>query len=190
MKFFRFFFALLMLAPLAASAQQAGEYFIKKVAPAVIRTPEYTFNGDPRRFTQGQWLEVETEFSARPEVTPELTLRYYILFAGTLLTGEVTHVNIPAGQSLFSVMYVAPRTLARFLGGRPLTANAIENIAVQIVRPGVAQPLAEFVLKPGPRGAAPWWTTLQQTPGFVRNKDETPFAPLYWDRYEAIKATK
>ena len=185
MKFLRL---LIFLLPLAASAQQAGDFLIKKVAPAVIRTPEYTFNGDPRRFTQSQWLEVEVEFSARPEITPELTLRYYILFAGTLLTGEVTHVNIPAGQSLFSVMYVPPRNLARFLRGAPLTANSIENIAVQIVRPGVAQALAEFVLKPNPRG--PWWTTLQQTPGFVLNKAETPFAPLYWDRYEAIKATK
>ena len=181
---------LLFLLPLAASAQQAGDFLIKRVAPAVIRTPEYTFNGDPRRFTQSQWLEVETEFSARPEATPELTFRYYILFAGTLLTGEVTHVNIPAGQSLFSVMYVAPRTLTRFLGGRPLTSNAIENIAVQIMRPGVAQPLAEFVLKPGPRGAAPGGAPHHPTPPDERHKDETPFAPLYWDRYEAIKAAK
>jgi hypothetical protein len=29
---------------------------------------------------------------------------------------------------------------------------------------------------------------LPQTQGLVLNKTQTPFAPLYWDRYEAIKA--
>ena len=29
--------------------------------------------------------------------------------------------------------------------------------------------------------------TLQQVPGLLLNKNETPFAPLYWDRYEQIK---
>ena len=59
-----------------------------------------------------------------------------------------------------------------------------QNIAVQIVRPGVSQPLAEKQLKPGP----PFYTTLQQVPGLVLNKSQTPFAFLYWDRYEAIKS--
>ena len=29
--------------------------------------------------------------------------------------------------------------------------------------------------------------TIPQVAGFVLNKSETPFAPLYWDRYEQIK---
>ena len=29
---------------------------------------------------------------------------------------------------------------------------------------------------------------LPQVTGMVLNKTQTPFAPLYWDRYEAIKA--
>ncbi len=185
-----FLLTLIALLPAGAYAQlRPGEEFaIKRIAPAVIKTPEFAYTGDQRRAQLGQWLEVEVEFAARPEMTPELTFRYHILFAGTLLAGEVTHVNVPDGNSLFSVMYVSPRTLARFLQGKALSANAIENIAVQIVRPGVSAPIAEGVLKAQPRG--PWWTTLPQVPGFVLNKSETPFAPLYWDRYEAIKAAK
>jgi hypothetical protein len=28
---------------------------------------------------------------------------------------------------------------------------------------------------------------VPQVAGFLLNKNETPFAPLYWDRYEQIK---
>ncbi len=185
--------ALLSLAflPAVALAQlRPGEDFaVKQVSPAVVKSPEFAYTGaDQRRFQSGQWLVAEVEFAARPEFTPELTFRYFILFNGALLTGEVTHVNIPAGNSLFSVMYVSPRTLTRYLKGATLSSASIENIAVQIVKPGVSAPVAEFVLKQNPRG--PWWTTLQAVPGFVLNKNETPFAPIYWDRYEAIKSAK
>ena len=33
----------------------------------------------------------------------------------------------------------------------------------------------------------PFYNTLQQIPGFVLTKAQTPYAPLYWDRYEQIK---
>ena len=39
-------------------------------------------------------------------------------------------------------MYVAPRTLTTLLRGSPLTPTSVQNIAVQILRPGVAQPIA------------------------------------------------
>lgn len=179
--------ALLVTATSSLAQLRPGEEFaVKGVAPAVVKTPEFTYSGgDQRRSTPGQWLVVEAEFAARPEITAELTFKYYILFAGTLLTGEVTHVNVPAGNSLFSSMYVSPRSMARLLKGGNLTSNAIENIAVVITKPGVAQPLAEYVLRPNPKGQ--WWTTLQAVSGYVVNKNETPFSPLYWDRYEAIK---
>jgi hypothetical protein len=31
---------------------------------------------------------------------------------------------------------------------------------------------------------------LPTSSGIVLNKDETPFAPLYYDRYEALKNTR
>jgi hypothetical protein len=38
------------------------------------------------------------------------------------------------------------------------------------------------------RAAPQWFATLPQVSGFVLNKNQTPFAPLYWDRYEQIKS--
>jgi hypothetical protein len=127
---------------------------------------------------------VEAVFAAAPEFTDELTFKYFILLNGRLLTGEVTHVNIGAGRENRSVMYVTPRSLARLLGNKAITESAIQNIAVQILHKGAIQNELSFT-----RAAPQWYASLPPLPGLLLNKNETPFAPLYWDRYEQIKPT-
>ena len=179
--------SLTLLAILAAATSglaQQPNYEVLKISPAVIRTPVFNFQGDQRRTGQSeQWLEVEVEFMAKPEWTEELTFKYYILLGTKLLTGEVTHINIPKGRDLNSVMYVPPRNLMRIMEGRPFTSASIVNVGVQILNKG--QLVAERSFK---ASNGQWWQTMQQVTGLVLNKNETPFAPLYWDRYEAIKS--
>jgi hypothetical protein len=183
--------AFLIFLPLVAFAQPraATEFQITKITKKLIPTPQIAYTGAAQHQTQtnqrDRWLEVEVEFKATPELTNELTFKYYILFNGTLLTGEVTHVNIPAGRENRSVMYVPPRALARFANNRPITENSIQNIAVQIVQGGAVQ--AEASLN---RAQPQWYAALPQVSGLVLNKDQTPFAPLYWDRYEQIKTSR
>lgn len=123
------------------------------------------------------------EFTAAPEFTDELTFKYFILVNGKLLTGEVTHTSVAAGRENRSVMYVSPKTLARLMGNRPITPGAVQNIAVQIVQQGAIK--SELSLD---RSQPSWFSSIPQVAGFVLNKSQTPFAPLYWDRYEQIKA--
>ena len=178
-----------VLLPLIVSAQTrpAADFQITKITRKLIPAPQFAYIGAPQYQTsqRDRWLEVEVEFGARPELTNELTFKYYILFNGTLLTGEVTHVNIPAGRENRSVMYVPPRALARFANNRPITENSIQNIAVQIVQGGAVQ--AEASLN---RAQPQWYAALPHVSGLVLNKDQTPFAPLYWDRYEQIKTSR
>ena len=180
--------AFLIFLPLIASAQTrpAVDFQITKITRNLISTPQFAYAGGAQNQTnqRDRWLEVEVEFKATPELTNELTFKYYILFNGTLLTGEVTHVNIPAGRENRSVMYVPPRALARFANNRPITENSCQNIAVQIVQQGTVQ--AETSLN---RAQPQWFEALPQVSGLVLNKDQTPFAPLYWDRYEQIKTS-
>lgn len=122
------------------------------------------------------------EFAAAPEFTDELTFKYFILINGKLLTGEVTHANIAAGGGRRSVVYVSPRALARFIGKGVVTPNTVQNIAVQILQKGALKDELSFT-----RAPAQWYAGLPAVSGFVLNKNETPFAPLYWDRYEQIK---
>ncbi len=168
----------------AAFAQAKTDFQIGKITKNLISTPQFTYSG-AEQFQANQrerWLEVEVEFAAGPEWTDELTFRYYILYNGKLLTGEVTHTNIAAGRANRSVMYVSPRTLARFGGTQVVNANSFQNIAVQIVQQGAVKD--EQSLTRSPTG---WFSSMPQVTGFVLNKNETPFAPLYWDRYEQIK---
>jgi hypothetical protein len=79
-------------------------------------------------------------------------------------------------------MYVSPHTLTRFSDNRPVTTNSFQNIAVQIVQQSTVKD--EFSLV---RAPVQWFAAIPQVSGFVLNKNETPFAPLYWDRYEQIK---
>src|SRR5205809_6418470 len=162
----------------------AADFQITKITKILNSTPEFSYGGGGQyRINQrDRWLEVEVEFVAAPELTDELTFKYYILFNGSLLTGEVTHVNIPAGRESRSVMYVPPRALARFANNRPIAENSCQNVAVQIVQGGTVK--AEASLN---RAPPQWFATLPQISGFVLNKDQTPFAPLYWDRYPQIK---
>ena len=168
----------------AQSVRAPNEFQLTKITKNLITAPQFAYTG-AEQFPADQrdrWLEVEVEFTSTPDFSDEITFKYFILINGTILTGEVTHANILAGRDLHSVMYVPPRALARFVGNRPLAPNAVQNIAVQIVQGGAVK--SELSLM---RAPAQWYTSVKGTAGFVLNKNETPFAPLYWDRYEQIR---
>jgi hypothetical protein len=183
-----------------ATAQPSKDFQILKITPDLATTPEYNFAFGPKNKKvqkNKDWLEVEVSFEwqprdQKPEFLDELTFNYFILLnnksrenpGGTLLTGTVTHVAIPQAKGLNSVMYVSPRTLERFFEGKiPSTASsAITDVGVIITKQG--QTVAEASWK----GRGQWWSALQQVSGYVLNKNDTPFAPLAWDYYEAIKA--
>lgn len=168
----------------AQAVRGPGEFQLTRITKNLISTPQYTFTGAEQYLPnqRDRWLEVEVEFGAGPPFTDELTFKYFILLSGTLLTGEVTHTNVAAGRDNRSVMYVSPKTLARFLNNRPVTPTVVQNIAVQIVQQGAVKSELSLV-----RAPAQWFSTIPHVTGFVLNKNETPFAPLYWDRYEQIK---
>ncbi len=175
------FFAALVSSAVCQVPLVPGAVKISKIQPSVVKTPEYQITGGQnKRSKLGEWLEVEVEFETKAEEVDELTFRYTVYVERKLLDGEVTHVNIPKGRDHFSVVFVAPRSLERLTGGKPLTPAAIENVWVEVSRQG--QVLDRSSFKPG---AVP---NLPHISGLVLNKNETPFAPLYFDRYEAIKA--
>jgi hypothetical protein len=161
-----------------------SDFQITKIAKNLITAPQFAYTGAEQYRTNQRelWLEVETTFASTPAFTDELTFKYFVLVSGKVLTGEVTHVNIPAGRENRSVMFVPPRGLARLMNNQVVTAAAVQNIAVQIMQDGAVR--AESSLA---RGPANWFTASRRISGFLVNKNETPFAALYWDRYEQIK---
>jgi hypothetical protein len=180
--------ASLLLPTLAlAQARAAKEFQITRITRNFVATPQFTYAG-AEAFpvdTRERWLQVGAEFTAAPPVTDELTVKYFVLFNGTLFASEVTHTNVLAGRERRSVIYMPPRTVARFTpASRPLGPNSVQNIAVQIVQQGTVKD--ELNLN---RAPAQWYASMPQVSGLLLNKNETPFAPLYWDRYEQIKSS-
>ena len=162
----------------------SGQIQITKISKNLITNPQFTYTG-AEQFVAGQrdrWLEVEVEFTSTADFTDDLTLRYYILVNGKLLTGEVTHTNIAGGRECRSVMYVPPQALIRVMGNRPIASNSVQNIAVQAVQQGAVKDEQSLT-----RSAPQWYKGIPSLSGLVLNKNETPFASLYWDRYEQIK---
>jgi hypothetical protein len=174
------------------------EYRILNIEPQFLESPAYSGARYDKRGTRAkEWLEVEVTFEWQPRLrdpkyTDELTFNYYILLKnksaaypqGTLLIGSVTHTSIPQERDMHSVVYISPRTLERFFDGNvPGNAEqALVDVGVSITKQGQEVAATSWKSRTGS-----WWPQFQQTPGFVLNKNETPFAPLAWDYYEAIK---
>jgi hypothetical protein len=175
--------AILALA-LSAHAQvplRQGDVKISKVSPEVVKTPEFSYQGGPQKRSHiGQWLEVEVEYETKPEMIDELTFSYKMQINGKLLTGDVTYISIPKQRDHYAVAYVAPRALENVMGGKQLTAAAIQGIWVDCTHQG--QILSQGSTKPGTQPP-----NLPQVGGFILNKSQTPFSILFWDRYEALK---
>src|SRR5947209_1721476 len=172
-----------------AMAQPRGavDFQLLKINTNFISSQQFTYTG-AEQFQADQrerWLEVVVTFACAPESTDELTLKYLILFYVKLLIGEVTHVNISAGRENRSVMYVTPKTLQRLMLGRTVTSNALQNSTVQLMQHGALKDELS-----AQRAAPQWYATLPQVAGLVLNKNETPFMPLYWDRYCQIKTPR
>jgi hypothetical protein len=169
----------------AAAQVPVGPNSIKlgKVTVNAPTTPEYQITGgQTKRYQLGKWLEFEIAYDTVPEMIDELTFRFTASVEGKLLVGDVTYVAITKGKDHYAVMYISPKAINGLTGGKPLTGAAVENVWVTVERQG--QVLGRESFKPGqPRN-------LPQVTGLILNKNQTPFAPLYYDRYEEIKTAR
>jgi hypothetical protein len=179
-----FFVALFSLAfPLfaqrAPAAGGAGTVKLGKVEVTAPNTPQFQLSGgSEKRSKVGKWLEMEVEYTTTAD-EPELTFKYTVQFEKNLLPGEVTYVSVLKGKDHYAVMYISPKVVERLMAGRALTATSVENVWVEVSRSG--QVLDRASMKPGNP------PNLPQVAGLISNKNDTPFAPLFFDRYETIK---
>lgn len=180
-------------------AQTASEFAITKIDPQIVTRPAINYSGATQKTVPPKsWLEIEVTFasqSANPaeKYTDDLVINYYVLLSnksvafpqGALLTGQTALASVPAKQNdMKSVIYLSPRSMERLFDGKvPASpSSAIVDIGVTISKQG--QVVAQKSLK-GQTQA--WWPQFQQTPGYLLNKSETPFASLNWEYYEQVK---
>ena len=184
------FTSISLLAALAFTAHSfaqapvgPGAIKLGKVQPAVVKTPEFNLTSGPqKRSKPADWLEIEVEYETKPDDIEELTFKFTVLLEKKLLDGEVTYINIAKGREHYAVVYVSPKAIEKLTGGKPLTAGSIDNVWVEVSKSG--QVLGKESFKPTAIPGIP------HVSGLVLRKDQTPFAPLFYDRYEEIKAAR
>ncbi len=190
------------LSPGISSAQEAREKLVdlKDAAIQVQMTPDFALKAGTKdkRWKQKEWLEIEVPFVASPpknargdvKTYDTLNFTYYIFLNNPdkakqkILTAEVTHVNVPIGEALASVVYLSPSSILSLTGNSRVTANAVSMWAVEVKHNGALVGLAS-----SPKGE--WWKASSapaQVPGLLLTKNQTPFAPLWGDYHAEVQS--
>lgn len=178
-----------------AKAQVDSDFLINKIDPLIVTTPMIGYTGATLKPDHPKaWMEINVSFTWKPrnpaeKYSDDVVFNYYVLLSnksaafpqGVMLTGQVTHNSIPANQNdLKTVMYVSPRSLERFFDGRPPSSAeaGLVDIGITISKQG------QVVAQKSLHGSGAWWPQYQQTPGYLLDKSQTPFAALIPDYYE------
>lgn len=188
-------FAMLALSAAAFAQVAPGQYSITSIKTQFVQTPKFTYSPPvpQMRPDTRNWLMIQVQFKAEPESTSELQVSYYVAMSdGNMYTGNVTYQNIAGGPkvgALYSSIFMSPDFLAKIatVTKRPVTANDVKNVYVQITKPGISAPLAAKVEKQG--GTSGWWNQMKQVQGYLVNKSETPWGPISWIGYLSIKSS-
>jgi hypothetical protein len=172
-----------------------------KVSVALQETPQISAtNVKDKRWKPKQWIEIETALEAKaPKGTKpedaknlaELTLKYYIVVNGPsrektkLLTGEVSHANVPTGEASHSCMFISPATLLAITGKKGGISTATD-IGLWGIEAYVGGKLAGRASSLQDKD---WWS-LPTAPGKeagLLGKAETPFAILWGDYHLDVR---
>lgn len=187
-------------APAAASAKEELVK-ISKVNVGVQKTPRIMADGPTdKRWKPKDWLEIEVDCEAKlskkttdkdQKAYPEVTFKYYVYLEGQskeksrVLTGEVSHTNVPIGEPIHSVMYVTPSTILNLTGKPEGNAGAVKYWGVEVLIGG------EMVGFKASVGSAdkPWWEapSAPAKAAELKNKMETPFSILWADYHLDVR---
>jgi len=198
-------FAGLLALSLSFQTAQAAGRRIENVQPKInlIGSPEILANikgaqlKKPRIPAPGEpapvWLEFETDFDSADEF-PELTVKCSLLLQMgqrmKLIEGEVTLVDVAKGKDRHTVLYLSPKSLNKVAENKPFTITMVRAYWVELLVQGetvgaqfksVAGLTYEQISKEKDR--------LDKSSDLMLSKGQTPFAPLFWDYYEAVKQT-
>ncbi len=185
------------------STASAQKYKVEPKKPSFegLSSPNFNVSGS-KPFKPKEWLEMEASFKVLmapmpPSQTAErIMVKWYVAVqhpekkgAFLLLTKDITHVNIPLDEEIFSSVYLSPASIKRLTGSDRAAKNVVEMVGFEILVNG------EKVAQETSKGQPGWWQStsdnLSRSDSVpLLNKLETPFATLWWDRYAEILQEK
>lgn len=183
-----------------AANAQAYKVEASKLEFDDLQSPSFS-GGKQKSFKPKDWLEIESSFTLqmRPEppskAAERILVKWYVAVkhpdkkgALLLLTKDITHVNIPLNEEIYSSVYLSPASVRRLSGSDRAGKGLVEYVGYEILVNGekVAQESNKDV-----KGQTDWWNIASSTISRsdtvpLLNKSETPFADMWWDRYAEI----
>lgn len=162
-----------------------------------ILSPE--FGGvEAKPFKPKEWLEIEAklrlDMSPQPpsQTLDRMTVKWYVAVKNPdrgakilLLTKDVEHANVPLGEDTYVSVYISPSSIKRLTGSDRAGKSAVELVGYEVLVNGVK------VAEESSKNKAGWWnlssTNISRTDSIpLLNKTQTPFAPMWWDRYAEV----
>lgn len=153
-------------------------------------------------FKPKEWLEIEASIKVdmrpqpRSKTADRILVKWYVAVEnpdkqGTylLLTKDITHVNIPLGDKVFSSVYLSPSSVRRITGGDRAGKSMVYLVGYEVLVNGVKVAENSSNDKPG------WWNIASKKISRsevvpLLDKSESAFAHMWWDRYAEISKEK
>ncbi|MEY4568714.1 MAG: hypothetical protein RLZZ398_153 [Verrucomicrobiota bacterium] len=186
---------------IGSASGQAAKAVIEKPAFDDLPSPEFP-GGKSKAFKPKDWLEIETKLnlSLSPEpaskTCDKVIVKWYVAVknpekVGTflLITKDIEYVNVPLSEDVYCSVYLSPSSIKRLTGFDRAGKGAVEYVGFEVLING------EKVAQETSKGKVGWWSAAsdkisrtEKVP--LLNKAETPFAPMWWDRYAEVSAER
>ncbi len=123
-----------------------------------------------------KWFRIWAEYSTDVEWLDRLTVDYYVLVPGTtnVFRGTTAYTDIPRGRGHLSEMYLHFNSYARHYKRGDIHYAIIALIDGK-----------QAALETSNRKPATWWNALPVHPGGLLDRNETPFAVINVERFDA-----
>jgi hypothetical protein len=193
--------AFIAVLSIGTASGQAAKAVVEKPAFDDLPSPEFP-GGKSKAFKPKDWLEIETKLnlSLSPEPTSKtcdkVIVKWYVAVKspekpGTflLITKDIEYVNVPLSEDVYCSVYLSPSSIKRLTGYDRAGKGAVEYVGFEVLING------EKVAQETSKGKVGWWSAAsdkisrtEKVP--LLNKAETPFAPMWWDRYAEVSAER
>jgi len=177
----------------------AQTYKIELDKPDFDDLPSPEIGGGKKNFKPKEWLEVEVKFKIissdkKEEFVDRVTVKWYVAAkikeggktSIRVLEKEVNYVNVPVGEDIYASVYLSPSAVKRISGYDNASKRMVESVGGEIrVKGSEAYKGSGFFSS---KGKPKWWDNMARYNKIpLRNKNETPFSFLWWDRYAEIE---
>jgi len=197
----KFRFLLTALAVIVFPAVATAQYKVDSDKPEIVKILEPNTGTDlaNKNFRQKDWVEFELKFKIEAKdkkkiFADRVDIKWYVAVKDPdkkgkflLLEKNITHVNVPIGEDVYSSVYLSPNSIKRITGSEKVSSSDYPQVGGLITVDG-QQPLDSskglFTLN----NKNQWWSNLTASNKIpLLNKNETPYKNLWFSRYAELE---